>query len=205
MPLRLLTDLLFPPRCPGCDRFQRGFCPACRQQIEPASPPLLPGLDLVEAAGLYHGPLRQAIHGLKFQGHLACARELAALLSCPPGLLVPVPSGPWRHHQRGFNPSELLVRALDRPWKALLSCPDGPQQKRLELAQRRQLRTVQARSRVSGPVVLVDDVLTTGSTLISCALALREAGASPVRAVVVAYQTRRNVHKQVAFSQSGQG
>ncbi len=164
---------------------------------------MLPGLDLVEAAGLYQGPLRQAIRSLKFKGHTACARDLAALLPCPEGLLVPVPSGPWRHHQRGFNPSELLARALDRPWKALLRCPDGPQQKRLERSLRQQLRPFRARGRVSGPVVLVDDVLTTGSTLISCALALREAGAESVRAVVLAYQTRRNVHKQVAFSPPG--
>lgn len=191
MLLRLLADLLFPPRCPGCDRFGRGFCPVCRDQIEPVSPPQLAGLDQVAAAGLYHGPLRQAIRSLKFQGHLACARDLAALLACPEGVLVPVPSGPWRQHQRGFNPSELLVRALERPWRALLSCPDGRQQKGLARSQRQQLRPFHARGRVSGPVVLVDDVLTTGSTLISCALALREAGAGPVRAVVVAYQTRR--------------
>lgn len=185
--LARLLDFLFPPRCPGCNRAGKALCPACIEQIEPARVPPLEGLAEVRALGLYRGPLRAAIRRLKMRGREGQARALARLLDPPPGLLVPVPCPPLRLHLRGFNLAELLARSLDRPWANLLHCPDRPEQKHLKRGQRWRNKPFQARGRLRGPVVLVDDLVTTGSTLISCARALREAGASEVRAVVAAY------------------
>lgn len=163
------------------------LCGECLGQIEPARVPPLEGLAEVRALGLYRGPLRAAIRRLKMRGREGEARALARLLDPPAGLLVPVPCPPRRLHLRGFNLAELLARSLDRPWADVLDCPDRPEQKRLNREQRLQNKPFRARERLHGPVVLVDDLVTTGSTLVSCARALRQAGASEVRAVVAAY------------------
>lgn len=190
-----LLDFLFPPRCPGCDRPGPDFCSACRAALKPARPPALPGLDEVRAAGLYEGPLRHAIGNLKFRARLAQVRAVAALLEAPTGLLVPVPSPFWRRHRRGFNLAELLARALQHPWQNLLACQGRmAEQKSLTLAERLQSRQFRALGPVPECVVLVDDVLTTGATLMACSQALRQAGARQVRAVVAAWQPRRDVH-----------
>lgn len=139
--------------------------------------------------GIYAGPLKNAIRRVKAGGRLSLVAPLARLLQPPPGLLVPVPSPAWRRHLRGFNLAESLARALDRPWRNALSCPGGRrEQKGLSRAARLKNRVFYPRASVHGPVVLVDDVLTTGTTLNSCARALRQAGACEVRAVVLAYQ-----------------
>lgn len=190
-----LLDFLFPPRCPGCNRPGSDFCSSCRAALKPANPPPLPGLDEIRAAGLHEGPLRHAIGNLKFRARLAQVQAVARLLEPPPGLLVPVPSPFWRRHRRGFNLAELLARALERPWQALLTCPAGlSEQKSLSLAERLHSRRFQARAAAPECVVLVDDVLTTGATLMACSTALRQAGARQVRAAVVAWQPRRDVH-----------
>ena len=189
--LARLLDFLFPPCCPGCSQPFPGLCPACREPIRPVTLGL-EGLASVRAAGLYQGPLKATIRELKFRARLSHVQALASLLEPPAGLLVPVPSPGLRRHLRGFNLPELLVRALGRPWQSLLACPPSRrQQKRLGLEERLRNANFHATGPVEGPVVLVDDLLTTGATLISCARALRQAGAGEVRAVVAACQPRR--------------
>jgi predicted amidophosphoribosyltransferase len=121
------------------------------------------------------------------------SRMAAALRGIPvAGLAVPVPSHPLRTRLRGFDPTATLARFL------------AGEVPGLELAtgvlRRRDLDSQRGRSRaerladpprftarpVSGDVLLVDDVMTTGATLRAAALALSDSGASRVRAVTFA-------------------
>ncbi len=186
-------------RCRCGRRLSRGVsCGRCRRGLEP----FRAGLSL----GPYDGPLRAAIHELKYNGKRRVARRLAEALVSAAGardllsadaVLVPVPLHPRRERERGFNQAECLSTAmaaavgLRHEPRALVRRIDTCSQTGLKAQQRRRnvagAFAVRRRGAVAGrPVVLVDDVMTTGATLRACAQALRDAGASEVRVVVAA-------------------
>lgn len=114
----------------------------------------------------------------------------------PPGLVVPVPLHPRRLRERGFNPAALLARWIAREHglrfdAALLERVRAtPSQTGLG----RRARRVNVRGAFAVPrdahapraIWLVDDVVTTGSTLAECARTLRRAGAKQIVAICVA-------------------
>jgi ComF family protein len=114
----------------------------------------------------------------------------------PPALVVPVPLHPRRLRTRGFNPAARLARALARDLGvpmdpvALRRLRDTPSQTGLERrARRRNVRgAFRAREGLRLPprVWLVDDVVTTGSTLTEAARALRRSGARTVMGICAA-------------------
>lgn len=148
------------------------------------------------------GPARALVHALKFDGRPALAETMAAQIAAnaPPGLLAgatltAVPSHRRRSRGRGFDHARLLARALARrTGTARLELLErtGPATRQLGASrrQRRNAVAVAARRAVAGPVLLVDDVHTTGATLDACARALLSAGASEVRAVTYARTLR---------------
>lgn len=171
-------------------------CAGCRQQ------PLLPGT--VVSALLYTFPVNHLVQQLKFGGRLPVApvlgRELAAAArrhygSEPlPSALLPVPLHPARLRQRGFNQAERLATAAGR----VLGIPvladrarrlrETAPQSSLDFAERQ--HNLDDAFHASGPlpahVAIVDDVLTTGSTLQAVAGALAAAGAARIDAWTVA-------------------
>jgi len=187
-----------------------GECGACRNDE--------PGFDGARSFSHYRGNLRQAVLRLKFAGNERLGLRLGEMLvfpwdSLPRGkeftspLIVPVPLHPSRRRERGFNQSDLLAaglaRALERSWgravprvaKACLRRKRAtPPQTGLSLAARREnLRgafEVASPPAVRGcPIVLVDDVMTTGATLSACARALKRAGAAQVMGLTLARST----------------
>jgi predicted amidophosphoribosyltransferase len=109
------------------------------------------------------------------------------------GAIVPVPTAPLRSALRGFDPAAEIAAVLAvRSGLALSRCLSRAGTGR-QVGRRRARRIghpplIRARGEVPRSVVLVDDVLTTGATLSSCARALREAGA---RRIVAVTFTRR--------------
>lgn len=163
----------------------------------------LRSLERLRSAAEYEGPLERAIHQLKYQGRRALAPSLAALLveRYAPFLpseawLLAVPLHPHRRRQRGYNQSQLLVDELARAWPVGL--PDGRLVRVRDTRSQVGLDRAQRRANVEGafrwlgpplgqrPILLVDDVITTGATAEACAAALRSAGAGVVRALSLA-------------------
>ncbi len=164
-------------------------------------------LDATRCGAQYGGALITAIVQFKHGRH-DLLRPLAQLLvaglselNVPEALLVPVPLHPRRLRQRGFNQAwELARRAayqLPAPIRprllpqALVRIRDSqtPKQGRIEERRARAegaFAVAQAHAIRERPIIMVDDVLTTGATLNACATALKQAGARSVSAVAVA-------------------
>ncbi|MEK9155852.1 MAG: ComF family protein [Patescibacteria group bacterium] len=188
------------PTCPECGRITKfgQYCPACKARTATA----LTGLII--AARYESGPTKEMIHQLKYSGITELAPLLGELIferikdHLPYGqiVIVPVPLHKKREAQRGFNQSELLARYLsDRlgfpGGAALMRTEDTRSQVELSGEERREnLRgkfAIADAELVSGKtVLLVDDVMTTGSTLNECAKVLRRAGARQVWGTVIA-------------------
>jgi ComF family protein len=158
------------------------------------------------------GALQQALHLLKYSGMHSIAvgfgRELGLEIARVPPYaaaecLVPVPLHPARLRERGYNQSERICAGIRGvTGKALLTgalmrTRNTPSQTTLKLHEREdnvkgafrvpkgRVKLLDARS-----VVLVDDVMTTGATLLACAEALRGAGARSVLVATVALADR---------------
>jgi competence protein ComFC len=163
----------------------------------PGAVAIVPGVGEVAWAAPYEGVARELIAALKFRARLTLVRPLAAAIAAalPPigaeWSVVAVPAAPGRRRRRGFDPAELLAAALAAALGLELAAPlrrsNGPRQ----VGRRRRERLAAPpgfRAVVTGPrrALLVDDVLTTGATLRSCALALRVAGCVETRGAVFA-------------------
>lgn len=148
--------------------------------------------------------VREAIHRLKYGSETWLARFLGGLLReglDDPRLagrdfdaICPVPLHPKRRRERGFNQAELLAAELARRtgWPLVEALGrrryTGTQTQLDRRARRQNLReAIVLRKNVTDmTLLLVDDVLTTGSTLDACAAALVEGGAASVSALTVA-------------------
>lgn len=184
----------------------------CRQCAQPLSTPGLcgrclahpPRYDRVYAACRYAYPLDGLIQQAKYGGRLHLLRGLAGLLAaCAPAaadLIVPMPLSAARLRERGYNQALELARlaaiALDAPVEATacIKLRDTAPQSRLPWTERR--RNIRGAfvtlAELRGKhVVVVDDVLTTGSTLDELAGSLKKAGAASVCGWVVARTAAR--------------
>lgn len=157
----------------------------------------------VHAAGLYTDHWERVIAAFKYQGHVSLAPRLGRTmrragieLLAETDAVVPVPLHPLRRWRRGFNQADLLARALGPPvWTMIRrTVATRPQ---VTLTAQERVSNVQGAFRIRERVfwerhprwprhltglrlVLVDDVCTTGSTLVSCATLLARAGAEVV-------------------------
>jgi len=151
------------------------------------------------------GAVREMVYGLKYRNLRASATELARLMAAhlefahlAADLLIPVPLHRRRERERGYNQSRLLARELSVlsgipvSEQALRRTRDTPPQvaKSGHEERRRNMEgAFECAEAVAGQsVLLVDDVVTTGSTMSACAGPLKAAGASSVWGLVLARQ-----------------
>lgn len=210
-----LLDLLYPPCCGGCDKHGEGWwCAACDAQTpwlsgdESRTMLTLPtgeSLTVISAAQ-FASPLREGIHRFKYESQPQLAEAFAARMRAiwdagdrsaeAADVIVPVPLHASRLRERGFNQSLLLARhigeraGIPTTPQALQRVRATQQQAQLD-AQGRQANVrgaFVARSElVTGKAIaLVDDVFTTGATLMECASVLYQSGARRVIALTLA-------------------
>lgn len=200
--LDALRDVLVPPRCAGCGRAGAWFCVECRDQSDPVVREV-DGL-VVTSAGAHEGPLRNAVHRLKYRNEPGLASELGRLVAARMAAdlargarldaVVPVPLHRVRARERGYDQAAALAATVHlgtglplRP--ALHRLRSGPPQARLGRTEREH-NVRGAFVGLAGAfdglhVALIDDVVTTGATLRDAATAARACGARGVRAYTV--------------------
>jgi ComF family protein len=186
------------PVCPRCGRSQSKVvdeCKGCSQNPIP--------LQQVRTAVYYEGPVAEVVKQFKYEGYFGLASPLAELMLAawprwkqPVDLVVPIPLHTARYRERGYNQSELLARVLEGhlDWRIEPGALKRVRRTRPQVG----LNMAERRSNVSGAfiadaalvqgkkILLIDDVRTTGATLVSAAEVLLDAGAKSVSAYCLA-------------------
>lgn len=168
-----------------------------------------PEFERAVSFGEYRDGLRGLIHLLKYEAVTPVQAPLGEMLAeavselvpvCIEGkpLLVPVPLHQSRRRARGFNQAELIARCAARHLAELEYAPQVLLRRRetisqVGLSREERIENVRDAFRVTEPsrvqgrcVIVVDDVMTTGTTLSECARVLKKAGAEKVWAATVA-------------------
>ena len=198
-------------RMPFLNRFpldESGRCSLCRLGAR--------GFDAAYSYGSYEGDLRKLIHLYKYGGieplvnrfgewlALALPREQSF------DVIIPMPLHWSKRLRRGFNQAELLARQVSRRWNVPIQ--NAIRRKKATAPQagltnsKRRLNVQGAFAAKSGVrldgqrVLLIDDVLTTGSTAAACARVLKRAGAKHVTVLTLARTDRRMAVEQLEIS-----
>jgi ComF family protein len=180
------------PICPQCGDPApaiEGLCGLCRTGQH--------AFELARSALLFTDTLREIIHHLKYSDRVSLAKPLGDLLKqClqrepfTGGLIVPVPLHRTRARIRGYNQAELIASRLGRPLVCdlLRRRKNTPSQTGLSRNQRKLnlAGAFEVRRAISGAVIVVDDVYTTGSTMNEIAKTFKRAGADRVEVLTVA-------------------
>ena len=208
-----MLDLVLPLHCGGCDAAATAWCPTCQNELrvrDDAPHLITPRLDPgppVFSLGRYAASRRKAIVALKEHGRADLQRPLAEALGDavenlltwgllePPLVVVPAPTRRAAARRRGGDPITRIARraAADLPgitvapvlrFKAFTRDSVG-------LSSAGRQRNVAGRvlltAPVTGPVVVVDDVITTGATVTESVRVLQIAGADVVAVLALAH------------------
>ncbi len=214
MLLSWCADLLFPPRCVFCGEIVppgEKVCRRCTSEILPSGEVFCVSVPVGNTQILctylfpYEGKVRDSILNFKFHGQKRNALYYAEKLAAQSAVAFPrlkfdavtcVPLTRDREHERGYNQSELIARplaeALEIPFFPCLK-KTGKNKVQHFLNREERLRNVHGiyalseKNDISGKkILLVDDILTTGSTMGECAFVLLQGGAASVRGAVIA-------------------
>lgn len=217
-PLGALLDLLFPPRCVFCRRLlhrgEEGICPRCQQEL-----PWALGAEAEQTGEFfslcasplwYQDQVRASFHRYKFKGVRGYSRTYGRLVAqCVQDhlagrydLITWVPLSRARLRQRGYDQAMLLASAAalaldDVAAETLCKVRDTEAQSGLGKNDASRRANVLSAYQVTDPalvegwrVLLIDDIVTTGSTLSECARVLRTAGAADVVCAALARSRR---------------
>lgn len=192
-------------QCNRCGSFARHgvYCPTCYAWPD--------GYIKNTAPFLYQDNFEELVRNFKFNYHgylanpaaLAIFKEIctneALLIDIADALIIPVPMGPKRKRQKGYNQAELLAIQLAKimdaeiNMKILLRPKDTPHQvglnrrkRRKNLSQAFMIPGERVKEIDKRTILLVDDVITTSTTLQECAKILLNKGAEKVFSVTIA-------------------
>lgn len=214
--LGFILDCLFPKFCCGCSRIGTYVCDNCYENLEFYFKPLslkLPNQHLseVRASVRYEEPIKTLLHELKYQEvkNLAkwCGTFLYFTTYIPPAdFITSVPIHPRKKRDRGYNQSEeiavQLARHLQLPYQPLLikstftSAQASTKSKTDRLSHvagsfslhPSVMRNSQLLTQYQGKsVLIIDDVITTGATVNTCAEVLLAYGFGKVSCLAVAH------------------
>lgn len=228
-------DWVFPPRCAGCGVEGEIVCAACLATIEQVTMPCcrycasplargdicaacrnLPhSFEAFASYAWYNGPIRKAIHQLKYQNDIAVGRFLSAWLydllagkDWEFDMVVPVPLSTDKLEVRGYNQAARLAKPLARlihkSYQPLAMSRVRETKSQVGLNIQSRHDNVRDAFRGSPAIVrgrsilLVDDVCTTGATLQSAAAALKQAGAAKVYALTLAKAKRKDTNVELS-------
>jgi len=200
--------VLMPTECSGCGTPDRALCAACRTALRGAPTSARREALTVWSALDYTEVVGRVLVAYKDGGRTDAAPMLAAALgaavaaalaAAPPGasgiLLVTVPSSHRAWRARGFHPVDLLLRRAGL-WSVPVLRPRSAAADQVGLGREQRLDNrrdtlVAARSLAGQRVLLVDDIVTTGATLLEARRAVHLAGGIVLGAATVA-ETRRH-------------
>lgn len=190
-----LPDIVspLPSRCYKCKRadINSKVCAPCRAKSK---------LGHVWASTEYDTLAKQLIHDFKFERKQAAAEPIARLMKealpylSKVTVVVHIPTATKRVRMRGYDHAELIANELARllglkqrtALRRITQTRQVGAHREARLAQMEHAFELHQRTSVNVPVLLVDDLVTTGATLESAARLLRGAGAKKVDAVVFA-------------------
>ena len=200
--------MLFRQRCEACGGIARVLCVKCRAQLFAM---VQPECDTAVVAVAYEGIARRLILNLKYHNRRQIVSVLVELLAQRVLQSVPniatvcdvvtwAPTSTARVRRRGLDQAELLARrlarVLDVPCRQLLIKTSTNVQTGASREERLRGSVFSARKLgVNSHVIVVDDVVTTGTTLRCAADALRKAGARQVTCVAVASAVRHDLRR----------
>ena len=200
--------MLFRQRCEACGDIARVLCVKCQTQLFAMAQP---ECDAAVVAVAYEGIARRLILNLKYRNRRQVVVVLAELLAQRVLQSVPniatvcdvvtwAPTSTVRVRRRGHDQAELLARRLARlldvPCRRLLIKTSTNVQTGASRDQRLRGSVYSARKlRLNSHVMVVDDVVTTGTTLRCTADALHKAGARQVTCVAVASAVRHDLRR----------
>ena len=155
-----------------------------------------PAFERCQAMLSYQAPADHLLQGLKFNGRLEMARVLGELMAnwlgeiidSQPDVLIPMPLHSDRLRERGFNQAVELARPIARRLGLPMELHNCVRNKttapQSDLSRKERIKNVKGAFEVvkpvSGHVVIIDDVMTTGSTAHEFAKTLLQAGASSI-------------------------
>jgi len=212
--INFFLDLIFPIDCLGCRRPEVWLCPSCWAKIkihqpqDTKPPAVYPDLDSVWIAADYQQPLLQnLIHCFKYNFVRALSAPLSQLLidffqrqrpsDLNFDLVIPVPLARKRLIWRSFNQAALLAEKVSETfgwrWSQKIVIRQRYTKPQVGLSRQQRQKNIEGVFKVittsavkDQRILLIDDVLTTGSTLSELAQTLKNAGAANVQALVIA-------------------
>ena len=173
-----ILDWIYPKKCLECGEIGRYVCMACQSGTQRKGESLK-----------YTGIVRKVIKEIKYRGSYDLVHELVELWAPrrPAGdvLVTSVPMWAGKRRVRGYNQAELIAREVARIWKVryqdLLvrnreTKPMYGLDKSARIENIKGAFTAKSRINTDNTIVLIDDVWTSGATILECARVLKKSG-----------------------------
>lgn len=200
-----ILDLLFPFTCVGCQAADYIICPRCTTTLlgYPTVTTKLGAYKVIALSPLTNVVMHEAIHVCKYYSIRDIISEVLSLYECrisqlsSADIFVPIPIHMSRKNERGFNQSEVIAQNLAQRFSKIHANPLAKIKKtpsqvscKTKTARLQNIKDSFMLRDADGirnkHVVLVDDVLTTGATLLEAIRTLKSAKPKSITLFVLA-------------------